>query len=435
MSTGFFVLILALMLLALRVPLALALIAAASLGNFFLHAQQGWVEAFRLAGGDLFASLDGLLQNADLALVPLFILLGNLAFYAGIATRVYDAAAVWLRPLPGGLAMASIMGCGGFAAISGSSLACASTMGRICIPEMLRLGYDPKLATSSVAAGGTLGSLIPPSILFILYGLFTGSPVEHLFLAGVLPGLLSLAGMLAVVVWWVLEDPAAAPAAPRGRATPRDAAIAAWPAILLFAVIVGGLFSGALTATEVALISVALTLAIGVAQQRLGLDVIWRACRESLIQSAGLVLIIAAAKLFIGFVAASDMPESLSIWVETLHLSYLVLMLSIVAVYLILGMFLDPVAVLVITLPFLMPLIQFYDLNPIWFGVIIVKLLEIGLITPPVGLNVYVIGSVTRNVQASQVFLGVTRFLAVDALILAILILFPVISTLLPTGM
>ena len=126
MSTGFFVLILALMLLALRVPLALALIAAASLGNFFLHAQQGWVEAFRLAGGDLFASLDGLLQNADLALVPLFILLGNLAFYAGIATRVYDAAAVWLRPLPGGLAMASIMGCGGFAAISGSSLACTA---------------------------------------------------------------------------------------------------------------------------------------------------------------------------------------------------------------------------------------------------------------------------------------------------------------------
>lgn len=439
--SGPILLILVPVLLALRVPLAFALAGVATLGIALIAAGQPasgdaiWLPALHEAGSALFSSSYGLIHSADLAMVPLFVLLGNLAFYTGITTRIYDAAAVWLRPLPGGVAMASVMGCGGFAAISGSSVACASTMGRICVPDMLRLGYDPKLAAASVAAGGMLGSMIPPSIPFILYGIFTGNSIGQLFLAGILPGFLSLAGMLAVVAWWVAREPQAAPRAARGEATPVDALVAAWPAALLFGVIVGGIYSRVLDPAEAAAICVALTLGIGLAQRRLSMDVALRACRETLIQSASIFLIAGAAKLFIAFVALSGMADAFVEWIAVLDPSYFLLMLSIVLVYLVLGMFLDPMAILVLTLPFLSPLVGAYDMNAIWFGVVIVKLLEIGLITPPVGLNVFVLASVTREIGVDRIFAGVSRFLAVDLVVLAILILFPALSTLIPSSM
>ncbi|MBU3029645.1 TRAP transporter large permease [Paracoccus marinaquae] len=438
-TIGLVALLLVVLLLALRVPIAFALAGVAALGTFFVHAtgQGAWLpaEAAVQTGAAIFADAFDLVHSYDLSMVPLFIILGNIAFYAGITIRIYDAAAVWLRPLPGGVAMASILGCGGFSAISGSSVACASTMGRICVPEMLRLGYDPRLATSSVAVGGTLGALIPPSILFILYGVFTGTPIAQLFLAGILPGLLSLAGMLLVVAWWVGGDPAAAPRAEAAESSRIDAVLAAWPAVLLFVIIVGGLYSRLLTAPETAAVCVVLVVVLGFVQRRLTPEILLRTLRESLIQTAAIFLVAAAAKIFVGFVALSGLDAALVNWAEGAGLSFFAMIAASVAIYLILGMFFEPIGILVLTLPFAVPLVEGFGMDLIWFGVVVVKLLEIGLITPPVGLNVFVIGNVARDVGIDRVFAGVMRFLAIDILVLLILILFPIISTLIPASM
>ncbi|MBM3604436.1 MAG: TRAP transporter large permease [Alphaproteobacteria bacterium] len=439
MTIGMVAMALVLVLLALRVPIAFALAGVAGIGTFLVYATRtgGWMpeRALNPTSSVLFSNFFDLVHSYDLSMVPLFVALGNIAFYAGITTRIYDAAAVWLRPLPGGVAMASVMGCGGFSAISGSSIACASTMGRICVPEMLRMGYDPRLATSSVAVGGTLGSLIPPSVLFILYGIFTETSIAQLFLAGVLPGLLSLAGMILVIAWWVARDPKAAPRGQSDGAGRAEAALAAWPALMLFVVIVGGIYGGIFTATEAAAVSVVMTTAIGFAQRRLTLDVFWRAIRESLVQTAAIFLIAGAAKIFVSFVALTGLAGAVVGWVSDAQLSFAMLMLVVVVIYLVLGMFLDPIGIMVLTLPFMVPLVEGYGLNLIWFGVIVVKLLEIGLITPPVGLNVFVVSNVTKNVGIDKIFAGVARFLAVDILVLVLLILFPVISLLLPGTM
>ncbi|MDM7457777.1 MAG: TRAP transporter large permease, partial [Paracoccus sp. (in: a-proteobacteria)] len=434
MAIGLVALVIVLVLLALRVPIAFAMAGVASIGTFLVYATRtgAWMpeRALNPTGSVVFSNFFDLVHSYDLSMVPLFVALGNIAFYTGITTRIYDAAAVWLRQLPGGVAMASVMGCGGFSAISGSSIACASTMGRICVPEMLRMGYDPRLDTSSVAVGGTLGSLIPPSVLFILYGIFTETSIAQLFLAGVLPGLLSLAGLLLVISWWVMRDPAAAPRADAAATSRGQAAIAAWPALMLFLVIVGGIYGGIFTATEAAAVSVVLTIAVGFLQRRLTPETLWRAIRESLVQTAAIFLIAGAAKIFVSFVALTGVAGAVVGWVQEAEMSFALLMLFVVVVYIILGMFLDPIGILVLTLPFMVPLIEGYGLNLIWFGVIVVKLLEIGLITPPVGLNVFVVSNVTRGVSIDKIFAGVSRFLIVDVLVLLLLILFPIISLL-----
>ncbi|WCR10212.1 TRAP transporter large permease [Paracoccus stylophorae] len=434
-AIGVLGLLLAAILLMLRAPIPAVLAGVAVAVAALIFGAGSGMPGPGLAASAVFRDLIELVQTPDIAMIPLFVLLGNVAFYSGISTRIYDAAAVWLRPMPGGLAMAAVMGCGGFSAISGSSVACASTMGRICVPEMLRAGYDPKLATASVAVGGTLGSLIPPSVLFILYGIFTDTSIARLFLAGLLPGLLSLAGMLAVIAWWVGQHPQAAPRTADACSSRAEAAIAAWPALLLFAVIVGGIYGGIVSVTQAAAICVALTLVIGFAQRRLTPDVLWRAVRESAVQSLTILLIVAVAKIFVGVIALTGTAAHVVVWAEVAQMPFFLTIAAVVAVYLLLGLFLDPVSILVLTLPFAIPLVEAYGLDPIWFGVIVIKLLEIGLITPPVGLNVFVIGQVTPKVTTDRIFAGVARFLAVDMLVLLILILFPVVSTLLPSSM
>lgn len=425
------------MLLVLRLPVALAvgIVAAAGLvlAEFLMGA--GLSQTAR----DMSAMLLDVFHADAVAMVVLFVALGNIAFYAGISTRIYDAAAVWLRRVPGGLAMASVMGCGGFAAISGSSVACASTMGRICVPEMLRQGYDPRLATSAVAVGGTLGSLIPPSVLFILYGLLTDVSVAHLFIAGILPGLLSLAGMLLVILLWVREEPGLAPM-PAGATAPQtasriEATMALWPPLLLLAVIGGGLYSGLLTPGWAAAICVGLAVLIGFAQGRLTAEHLWMALRETAVQSAMILLLVAATRVFIGFTELTGAGLAVADWAQGAGLSALTVVALCAVTYLILGMFIEPLGILALTMPIILPLTQAYGMDLVWFGVILVKLLEIALITPPVGLNVFVIASVSGGVAMDRIFAGVARFLTIDVLVLVVLILFPVVSTLLPAGM
>ncbi|WP_372891306.1 TRAP transporter large permease [Rhodosalinus sp.] len=429
-------------LLALRVPIAFALAGVASLGTFAIFAlrtgefmpERAWTPTASL----VFSNSFDLIHSYDLSMIPLFVALGHIAYRAEITTKIYHAARVWLVRVPGGVAMASVMGCGGFSAITGSSIACASTMGRICSPEMLRLGYDKRLATASVAAGGTLGSLIPPSVLFIIYGIFTETSISALFLAGIIPGLLTLAGFLLVIWIWVLRDPSAAPAF-AGTVTREErwrAAREAWPAVALFVIIVGGIYGGFFTATEAAAVCVSAAVAIGFAQRKLTLAGLWESLRETVVQTTAIFFIAAGAKIFVAFVALTGVANDVVAAVTAAELSVVVLLVAIAAIYILLGMFLDPIGIMVLTLPLMVPLVEGYGWDLIWFGVVVIKLLEIGLITPPVGLNVFVIsGVVGREVPIDRIFAGIMRFLGVDVIVLALLMAFPILSLAIPSSM
>ncbi|RJL16651.1 TRAP transporter large permease subunit [Paracoccus siganidrum] len=431
---GFGALVVAGLLMAIQLPVAAVLAAVAVLAGLLMQlslAGGALMPALHATGAGLVADASTLMLLPEIWALPLVVILGNLAFYGGIATRIYDAAALWLRGVPGGLAMAAILGCGGFAAMTGSSVACASTMGRICVPEMLNRGYDPRLATASVAVGGTLGALIPPSVLFVLFGLLAGAPVAALFLAGLLPGLLTLAAALLAVMLWLRGDPGAGPAFDDAPPRRVEAARALWPALLLLAVLVGAILAGLGIVAALA-ICTALALATGITAHRLTGAVLWLALRESAMQLAQLLLFLIAARLFYGVMQLGGLGEMLAAWVTGQGLSVIAVMIALSLACLVLGAFIEPAGVLSLVLPLLLPLALAMDMNLIWVGVILVKLLEIGLITPPVGMNVFVIGNVTPNVRADRVFAGVARFIGPDMLVLLVLILFPAISLLLP---
>ena len=421
-----------LILLALRVPIAFALASVATIATFFIFAFRTGTfmpeRAIRATTSMVFSNSFDLIHSYDLSMIPLFVALGHIAYRADITTKIYHAAKVWLTRLPGGVAMASVMGCGGFSAITGSSIACASTMGKICTPEMLRMGYDPRLATASVAAGGTLGSLIPPSVLFIIYGIFTETSISSLFLAGVLPGLLTLAGFILVIAVWVWRSPEIAPST-----ATRYSAKERFAAVMLFVLIIGGIYGGIFTATEAAAVCVVAATLIGFAQRKLTLQGLWDAVKETCIQTAAIFFIAAGAKIFVAFIALTNVAPMIVNVVAEAELSVVVLLLAIAAIYLLLGMFLDPIGIMVLTLPLMIPLVESYDMNLIWFGVVVIKLLEIGLITPPVGLNVFVIANVVgKEAPIDKIFAGITRFLSVDVIVLVLIMSFPMISLLIP---
>ncbi|GFE52429.1 C4-dicarboxylate ABC transporter [Roseobacter cerasinus] len=424
-----------LLLLAIRIPIAFALIGVATATAFAIFAfrsgtfmpDRAWAATSQL----VFTNAFDLIHSFDLSMIPLFIALGNVAYRAGITTAVYNAARVWMQNLRGGIAAASVVGCGGFSAITGSSIACASTMGKICTPEMLRLGYDPRLATASVAAGGTLGSLIPPSVLFIIYAIFTETSVNKLFIAGVLPGILTLIGFLLVIYVWIVLNPSVAPGREPASSWGEklDAMRDAWPAALIFLIVFVGIYGGFFTATSAAAVSVVVTTIIGFAKRTLDLKGFWEAIRETCVQTTAIFFVAAGAKIFVAATALTGVAPELVQMVSNANPSLPVLLFCICLVYLVLGMFLDPIGIMVLTLPLLVPLVEAYGLNLIWFGVVVVKLLEIGLITPPVGLNVFVLSNVVgKAAPIGTVFAGIWRFLCADIVVLFLIVAFPAIS-------
>jgi C4-dicarboxylate transporter DctM subunit len=432
----------ALLLLVLRVPIAFSLAGVSSTFILLFFAMRNggfdFVSAVAPTLSMISSNTFALVHSYDLSMIPLFVLLGHISYHTGITTDIYHAARVWLKRLPGGVAMASVFGCGGFSAITGSSIACASAMGKICVPEMLRMGYDKRLATSTVAVGGTLGSLIPPSVLFIVYGIFTEMSVSRLFMAGVIPGLISLLGFLVVIYVWVKRNPAVAPVDDTilEKGERRKAAIRCWPAMMLFTIIIGGIYGGLFTATEAAAISAFVVIVIGSLQKRLNWSQFILSIKDTCTQTTSIFFIAAGAKIFVGFVALTGMAPALVGLVEGADVSLWLLMVMIAGVYLLLGMFLDPLGIMVLTLPFLIPMVDGYGLDLIWFGVVVIKLLEISLITPPVGLNVFVIASVTKpSVAVYDIFMGVARFLVMDVVVLIAIIAFPILSLLLPNLM
>lgn len=434
----------ALVLMLLRVPIAFVLVGVASICSLIAYAwrpgsefifERGVRPALALIESNAF----DFIHSYSLSMIPLFIAAGHIAYHSRITTDIYEAVRVWLAKLPGGLAIASLFGCGGFSAITGSSLACASSMGRICVPEMLRFGYNKQLATSTVAMGGTLGSLIPPSVLFILYGMFTEQSVNKLFLAGVLPGILTVCGFIIVVMVWAMLKPGHAPAPKDLNFTNRDrlkAAIKGWPALALMAIIIGGIYGGLFTATEAAAVCLVFALAFGVISRRLSWADFLSSMKETAFQSASLFFIAIGAKIFVSFVSLTGVTGTFVDFVASLGLENWMVLFFIVLLYIVLGMFLDSIGTMLLTLPFVIPLVEGMGMDLIWFGVVVVKLLEIGLVTPPLGMNVFVINSVVgREIKVHTIFFGVMKFLVADLIVLGLIVAFPIISLLIPNSM
>ncbi|MCC6000734.1 MAG: TRAP transporter large permease [Pararhodobacter sp.] len=429
-----------LILLALRVPIAAALGLAAAVGIFIIFSWRPGMDfnpavAWRPTLSLLANSPYSFIASFNLATVPLFILMGHLAYEAGFTTDIYRAARLWLARIRGGVAMASVLGCGGFSAITGSSVACAAAMGRIAIPEMLRFGYSKSLATGSVAIGGTLGSLIPPSILFILYGIFTEQSIARLFMAAIVPGLLSLAAYLIVIAIWVRRNPAAAPdpgeeitAAERWRALGK-----CWSIIVLFAVVIGGIYVGLFTPSQAAGIGAYAALFLGLILGRLSLKGIISALRETVFQSSMIFAIAVAGKIYVSFISLTGLSSFIANWIEVSGASMLLVLAIIVLMYLLLGMFLDPIGIILLTLPLTIPIVESYGLSLIWFGVVVIKLLEIGLVTPPIGLNVFVIKSIVgERIRLETIFVGIGAFLLAEVVVLGMILGIPALSLWLP---
>ncbi len=419
-------------LLLLRVPVALGLVAVSFFGT---TAMLGVTPAMGILSNTPFSFV----ANWTLSAVPMFLLMGFIAFHAGLTAGLFEAAKAVLKRIPGALAISSIFACSGFAAVSGSSLATAAAMGRIAIPEMVKAGYAPSFATGSIAAGGTIGALIPPSILMIVFGVFAETSVTKVFVGGITIGLLTALAYSIVVLLTTWLRPDIAPRRPLDtddEAPALRAILNIWPVLLLMGIVFGGLFTGTFTATEAGAVGALGSILISWATGKLHWRVFKVAMIETLQTSSSLFIIGVGAGMFTRFLGLSGLSGAVSAAVSGADLGYTELMVIIVLIYLALGMFMEPFGAMLVTLPVLLPVLKVQGIDLVWFGVLVVKLLEIGMITPPVGLNVFVIRNVAHKyATVVQIFKGVIPFLVADIVVVALVIALPGIVLFLPSLM
>ncbi len=368
--------------------------------------------------------------------IPLFILMGHLALHAGFAEDFYFGMSRTMGRLPGGLAMAAAASCAGFAACSGSSLATAATIGKISIGEMKKYNYDRKLTTGCIAAAGTIGSMIPPSIYIIVYCMFAEQSISKVFMAGFIPGILE--AVLYMLMIWVrcLINPSLGPAV---KGVPWRTSLVAlsrgWGIVALAVFVLGGIYTGIFTPTEAGALGAFAALVGGLIMRRLT----WAKLKIALLESAEttimIFVIVIGAFLLTRALALSTIPQQLSSWISGLKVAPMLIMISFSLMYIALGTFIDPMGMILLTLPVVYPVVVDLGYNPIWFGIIIIKVMEMGLITPPLGLNVYMISSVAPEVPLHEVFRGITWFLFMDLIHLALLLAFPILALWLPSIM
>ncbi|MDN3563669.1 TRAP transporter large permease [Paeniroseomonas aquatica] len=415
-------------LIALRVPIGVALGGVSVVGIAVLRSPQAALGALGALPFDFAA-------HWSLSAVPMFLLMGAVAYHTGMTGSLFRAARLWLGFLPGGLAVATNFAAAGFAAASGSSMATAAAMGRLAIPEMLRARYEPGLATAVVAASGTLGSLIPPSILMVLYGIFAEQPIGRLLIAGIVPGLLTAAVYAAMIILRCWLNPALAPRAeePAGWAERLAALRQVWPIPVLVLAVIGSLYGGVATPTEAAAVGALAACGIAALQGRMSRAAMGAAVMEALEGTASIFFIAIGAVLLSRFLALSGMPGFLAGLMGSWAVDPLLVVIGASLIYLFLGCFLDPLGLMLLTLPVLLPMFQALNLDLVWIGVLVIKYLEIGLLTPPVGMNAYVVsGIVGKEVPLPTIFRGLLWFLAAEAVIMALLIAYPQISLWLP---
>jgi C4-dicarboxylate transporter DctM subunit len=372
-------------------------------------------------------------MSYTLSVVPLFVLMGNLVTRARLSEELYDAAYAFFGHLRGGLAMSTIVACAGFSAICGSSLATAATMGKVAYPPMKKFGYKDTLAAGSIAAGGTLGILIPPSVLLVIYGLLTEQNIGQMFAAGIIPGVVATLCYVGAVVYTVKRDPDAGPPGERQGWPQRMRALShVWGVLLLFGLVMGGLYSGVATPTECAGIGAGGAFLFALVRHGLS----WRILGEVLVESARTTAMIFAiligAMVFANFINITSLPGALKDFVANSGFSPIMVIVAILCVYIVLGCVLESLSMILLTVPLFYPLVQFLGFDLIWFGILVVCVTELSLITPPIGLNVFVLRSVLPSVPIMTVFRGVTPFVFADLIRLAILVAFPSLSLLLP---
>ncbi len=431
LELGFLCIGAVLFLIAIRLPIGVVLALVSFLGIAYLR-------GIDVAFGLLKTVPFDFAAHWALSAIPMFLLMGAVAHHSGISSALFRAARLWLSGLPGGLAVASNFACAGFAAASGSSVATAAAMGRIAIPEMLRAGYDKGLATGTVASAGTLGSMIPPSILFVLYGIFAETSITKLLIAGVFPGLLTAVIYAAMIIIRCKLSPHLAPPTniKTNSAERFKALVAVWPLFILILGIIGGLYGGIVTPTEAGAFGAFLAFVIAFLQGRLSFKVVKDSVVESVTSTARIFFVAVGAVLLTKLLALTGMPVFLANLIGDWALDPILLVVGSSLIYLVLGMFLDPLGILLITLPVLLPMFEALNLDLVWFGVLVIKYLEIGLLTPPVGFNVYVIKSVVGDeVELETIFKGVMWFLACEVIVVTLLVAFPQISLYLPSTM
>jgi len=370
-------------------------------------------------------------------IIPLFILMGAFAGGAGITAKLYGSFDKWFRKLPGGLGIATIGACACFAALSGSSVAAAAAMGTIAIPEMRRFKYDPALAVGVVAAGGTLSFLIPPSLGFVVYGMLTEQSIGRLLVSGILPGVVLSLAFVAVIVVKVKLNPALAPATP-GHVAWREkfrALGGIWETMLVFFIVMGGIYLGFVNPTEAGAIGATALFIIVISKLKLT----WRGLSTALLDATRIsvlvLFLVAGANVFSYFLALSTIPASVSAWMAALDISPYAVLAIIVLIYVVLGCFLDAISMMVLTMPVIFPVVKTLGFDPIWFGVVCVMMMEAGLITPPVGLNVYTLAGVVKDVPMSTIFRGSMPFLYAMIAVTILITIFPGIALYLPSMM
>ena len=371
-----------------------------------------------------------------IAVIPLFLLMGEFAFVSGLTQEAYYVAHKWLGRLPGGLAMATVGGCASFAAVSGSSAATTSTMGSVALPEMRKYKYDPGFAVGSIAAGGTLGILIPPSMAFILYGIITEQSIGKLFLAGIFPGLLEIVLYFITIYILAKHNPSLGPRGPKTSWREKLTALKGfWAVAILFLLVMGGIYTGIFTPTEAAAVGAFGAFAIALGRRRLTRDNVITSFRNTLRTTGMIFIMIIGATVFSYFLATSGLTIVLADFLAGLPFSPLVILISILFLFLILGCILHAFSLLLIMVPILYPVILSLGIDPIWFGVLTVIMIEMGLITPPIGMNVFIMSGVARDVPMYTIFRGILPFFLADIIHVALLVAFPQIALFLPNIM
>jgi tripartite ATP-independent transporter DctM subunit len=424
--TGLIGFTLLIILMFLRMPVGFVMVLVGYLGFGYIVS---WSAASNLIIRDIYSTF----SSYNLTVIPLFVLMGQVAFHSGISRRLFNAAHKFFGHLPGGLAIATIGACAGFSAVCGSTSATAATMASVALPEMKKFKYDPALATGVVAAGGSLGILIPPSTIFIIYGIMTEQSIGELFMAGVIPGILLSCFFILSILLWTYFRPEVGPRGPKSTWKEKFRSLSGLiETLLLFVLVMGGLFAGFFTPTEAAGVGAFGTIIIALA----GRNLTWKGFRDALYDttriSCMIFVVVAGATVFGHFLAVTRIPADIGTFVSGLQLHPLLIMGFIILIYLFLGCLMDSLAMIMLTIPIFYPVILSLGFDPIWFGVIIVIVAEMGVITPPVGINAYVVAGVARDVPLHVVFKGSLRMLYAMIALAVLLIIFPQIATFLP---
>jgi C4-dicarboxylate transporter DctM subunit len=422
-----FVLLFVLMLLRVPIGMAMGLV---GVGGFAYLSGGG--PALKIVGHTTMRTV----TDFNFAVVPLFLLMGSFATTSGMSRELFRAANGFVGHLRGGLGIATIAACGGFAAICGSSVATAATFSRVAYPEMRRYNYPQSFATGVIAAGGTLGIMIPPSTVFAVYGLITEQDVGKLFIAGVIPGILAIVMYMVTITVIGAVKPGFLPAGPRSTWKERIYGLRdVWATILLFAFVIGGIYGGMFTATEAAGMGAGGAFLLGVLRGKLSRADILRSLLEATRTTAAVFTILIGAILFGYFLTITQTPQKLTEFLVNLGIGRYGILSLILLMYLVLGCLMDALAMIILTVPIIFPVIKQLGFDPIWFGVVIVMTVELGLIHPPVGMNIFVIKSVVDDVKISTIFYGVFPFIITDLIRLALLVAFPIIALWLPSHM